>query len=248
MASYMPSFMSKHISTGAEAAYGQPFAFTTGDKTAAGTTPKSGKEKKKKKKSNKSNKPKAAAEKPPHENAAAEKPPHQHKHILLLKVEDRAAMKKIKMDHAEARYEAFSSSATIGSLNIALRAANAKSLQARIDILTQYYSPDAQGVENAKMKRLRKDLQYFQAEPKNTDSRNFTGNQFTEFTQIYTAFYSDQMSAMNMSAMNPTNEHTGADFQALMKKIVDTKKSELVAFYDKYPHLKSKPRAKTTDS
>jgi len=32
MASYMPSFMSKNLSTGAEAAYGQPFAFTTGPK------------------------------------------------------------------------------------------------------------------------------------------------------------------------------------------------------------------------
>jgi hypothetical protein len=29
MASYMPSFMSKNLSTGVEAAYGQPFAFTT---------------------------------------------------------------------------------------------------------------------------------------------------------------------------------------------------------------------------
>lgn len=49
MASYLPSFMSKNLSTGAEAAYGQQFAFTTGakGKTAAGNTPSNGKKKKK---------------------------------------------------------------------------------------------------------------------------------------------------------------------------------------------------------
>jgi hypothetical protein len=37
MASYTPSFMSKSLSTGSEAAYGQPFAFTTGPKYANNT-------------------------------------------------------------------------------------------------------------------------------------------------------------------------------------------------------------------
>jgi transcription initiation factor TFIIIB Brf1 subunit/transcription initiation factor TFIIB len=57
----MPAFMS--LSTGAEAAYGQPFAFTTGNDTGGkGTKQKSGNQKKKAKKANAAKKRKEQAE------------------------------------------------------------------------------------------------------------------------------------------------------------------------------------------
>lgn len=242
MASYMPSFMSKHISTGAEAAYGQPFAFTTGDKTAAGTTPKSGKERKKNKKKNRAKKGKAARKAKEAAEAAEKK---HHKHGSPLKPDDMTAMKQIGKTHTEARYSAFHLSKDITALNVALRAANAAALQSKIDILEQYHPADAQGVENAKMKRMRKDLQYFKSQPKNTDSRVFTVAQFERFSNIYTTFYSAQI-----SAMLPENEHTGADLKANMKDIVDTKKRALTAFYSFNPLLspKSKQRPPVPES
>ena len=101
MASYMPSFMSKNLSTGAEAAYGQPFAFTTGagGKTAAGNTPSNGKKKKQAKQKKNQNK---------RINANARKEENRKKHntetldktdIVKIVAATVGAMEKININH-----------------------------------------------------------------------------------------------------------------------------------------------------
>ena len=225
MASYMPSFMSKSLSTGAEAAYGQPFAFTTGiDTGGKGTKQKSGKQKKKNKKAKKAKK------------AKAEKPPDPPKHIL--KAEDRAAMKMMKMDHMEARMKAFTESTDIASLNNKLRAANAAALQKKIDIV-RGYNVDDKGNENAKMRRLRKHLTYSQS-PIRPDSRTWNNNQFNAFKQIYVNYYEAQLAAMRSVIVTNMRE--------IIADAIAKKKQDLDDFYTKYPDLKPKARAKTTGS
>lgn len=228
----MPSFMSKHLSTGAEAAYGQPFAFTTGvdgPKGASGAKPTSGQDKKKAKakKRRETLKDKRKAE-------AAKKPPHEPKHRKPLTPEDKDTMKQIGKTHTEARYSAFHSSLDIPALNAALRAANAAALQGKVDILQDYYVTEA-GAENAKLRRLRKDVAYFELPPTHTDSRVFLPLVFDAFKAIYVAFYSAEISLMNLGT-------TGAEFQVQMKDIVDKKKRALEDFYDKHPALRPKQR------
>ena len=54
-------------------------------------------------------------------------------------------------------------------------------------ILVKYYRDDT-GAENAKIRRLRKEVAYFESEPKNTDSRVFPPPVFKEFKEIYAVF------------------------------------------------------------
>jgi len=221
MASYMPSFMSRSLSTGAEAAYGQPLAFTTGagNGKGKGTTAKSSKEKKKNTKKKKAEKAKAA-----------------NQHRLPLTAEDMATIKQIGQTHTEARYYAFRNSEDITELNTALRTANAAALQGKLDILVKYYTNET-GAENAKIRRLRKEVAYFESEPTNTDSRVFLPKVFQVFKEIYANFFSGQL-----SVMNPANDYTGADFRAEMKRVVDQKKQELREFYTNNPLLMPKQR------
>jgi hypothetical protein len=148
-------------------------------------------------------------------------------------------MKRIKMDHVEARMTAFTESTDSKSLNAGLRAATATSLQEKINIFKGYYVDD-EGNENAKMKRMRKELTYFQSPPTRTDSRKWTTEQFTEFKQIYANFYSDQLAAMRSVVVTKMRE--------IISEAVAQKKSDLVAFYNKYPQLTPKRRETTTGS
>jgi hypothetical protein len=225
--------MSKHLSTGAGAAYGQPFAFTTGvddaPKAANGARPKGQKERKKAARKRRSERLKAAKQATA-EAAAAEKKHHKHKHPSPFTAEELATMKQIGKTHTEARYSAFLLSTDITALNVALRAANAAALQSKIDILEQY-NKSAEGVENGKMRRMRKDLAYFSSPSGKTDSRTFTTEQFSDFKKIYAGFYQDEINLMQ-------NGHTGTGLRAYMKDFVDKKKQELADFYDKYPALR----------
>jgi hypothetical protein len=73
-----------------------------------------------------------------------------------------------------------------------------------------------------------------------TLSRKWTTEQFTEFKQIYANFYSDQLAAMRSVVVTKMRE--------MMKTAVDKKKSDLVAFYTKYPQLTPTRGGTTTGS
>lgn len=225
MASYMPSFMSKNLSTGAEAAYGQPFAFTTGGnpKTATGATPTSGKKKKANKKKNK-----------------AKNAKNQRLRDRNIRIDDKTKMKEIEERHMEARMTAFINSKDSQSLIIALRAANATATNEKLNILQQYYEKSAEGKENAKIRRLQESLTYFQSNPIKEDSRIWTSQSFSEYKTIYATFYESQLAAMRSVIVTKKRE--------MMNDIKTKKNEDLRVFYAKYPELKPPPRAKPTKS
>ena len=235
MASYMPSFMSKHISTGAGAAYGQPFAFTTGIDGDDVPTEAKSKNPKKGKKKRKSKVPQQPGESK--EMKDAKKKTHrQHNNRLTLRVDDMDTLTQINKTHMDAIWAAYKTSQNIDSLNSSLRAAMATALNAKTNIFEQYYRKSAEGVENAKMRNRRDEVAYWQSPPQHKDEREWKHAQFEEYKKIYLQFYSDRFSALN--------GHTGEDFKALMQDIVSQKQKDLKDFYAKYPDLTPKSRAK----
>jgi hypothetical protein len=134
MASYMPSFMSKSLSTGAEAAYGQPFAFTTGIEKVVGTPPNSENAKKGKKKT-KPKKPKQDAKenKGQKQNKTTPKPKK-----VQLTFEHKNAMKNIHMKLVMDQGKACQISTSYDILKQAFRTAKISEIERKIAILLQY--------------------------------------------------------------------------------------------------------------
>jgi hypothetical protein len=230
MAAYMPSFMSKHLSTGAEAAFGQPLAFTTGAKTAAGTTPKSGKEKKKNTKKRKEKKAKAAKKAEPAKSAK----PTNGRHIKALILSDTSQIEwdAISLTNMEEKAEAFSSSQNMGSLHAALHDANVTNLRGKIQILKNYSK------YNSLMKRMEKKLEYLEekSSAEDTDSQKWPDSAFNDFKNIYKTYYTSRM--QRMQSTDKTNMH------AQLEQLYSILKMALYAFYDKNPGLKRERRKK----
>jgi hypothetical protein len=212
MAAYMPSFMSKHLSTGAEAAFGQPLAFTTGAKTAAGTTPKSGKEKKKNTKKRKEKKAK----------------PTNGRHLKSLILSDTSQIEwdAISLTNMEEKAEAFSSSQNMGSLHAALHDANVTNLKGKIQILKNYSK------YNSLTKRMEKKLEYLEEKSSaaDTDSQKWPDSAFNTFKNIYKTYYTNRVQAMQ--SPDKTNMHAQLD------QLYSTMTMTLDAFYGRNPGLK----------
>ncbi len=149
-------------------------------------------------------------------------------------------MTKINKTHMEAIWTAYKTSNNYASLTSSLRAAMATSLIAKTNIYEQYYRKSAEGVENAKMRKLRDEVAYWQSPPAHTDEREWKTAQFEDYKKIYLQFYSDKISALN--------GHTGEDLNEKLQESNSQKRKDLKDFYDKYPDLKPKPRAKNPGS
>ena len=146
MASYMPSFMSKSLSTGAGAAYGQPFAFTTGIdgiEKVVETPPKSDAKKRKKKtkpknpkqdvKENKGQQPNTT---PPTPTPPTPTPPKPKK--VQLTLEHKNSMKNIHMNLVMQQGKVCQTSKSYDILKQAFRTAKISEIEQKIAILLQY--------------------------------------------------------------------------------------------------------------
>ena len=235
MASYMPSFMSKNLSTGAGAAYGQPFAFTTGPNAAANTetetTPKSTEDKKKRKRKPKSKVPqqpseskeiKDAKENKGEKNQNATRKPKK----ILLTPEHTVSMKDIKMKYIADQGKACQMSVTYEDLQQAFSNAKISENQQKIAIFLQY--PDAEKI----VKKLQKHITHLQNEDKrDVDSRPWKQGSFYEYKQILADFYSEELQAMR-----------------IMMKATAEKRSAYSSFFDRFPDLKPASRANARDA
>jgi len=222
MASYMPSFMSKNLSTGAEAAYGQPFAFTTGAKgrTAAGTTQTSGKEKKANKKKNKAKKAANTTQVAEITVAVIEAMKKRDaKHLTTSAHSTKKKDKRLKLNAENlARFQAAKKNyleqlvgitSTINSTYDNYQDSKAKAyqsmMQKKIDILKSQASDTYTTYENAKPSAAANKTKKHIAHIEKDNAKLHISKKglrddldFTEFNKIMHAYYTAELAAVEM--------------------------------------------------